>query len=198
MQSFTCYFLNLRKTKGLTNINARFVKEGKNKCVFLDRDGVINRELGDYAYRLDHFELNAGVNESLKKLKDNGFLLIIVTNQAGIAKKLYSKEDVLRCHQYLQENCGNLIDDLYFSPHHPTVTESLLRKPDSLMFEKAMAKYKIEAVRSWMVGDSPRDIIPAKHMRLRTIGIGKAAEAKPDFMVNGLHEAAGLIIAQTT
>lgn len=169
------------------------MKEGKNKCVFLDRDGVINRELGDYAYRLDHFEVNAGVNEALRKLKDNGFLLIIVTNQAGIAKKLYSKDDVWLCHQHLQKSCGNLIDDLYFSPHHPTVTESLLRKPDSLMFEKAMAKYKIEAAQSWMVGDSPRDIIPAKHMKLRTIGIGKAAEANPDFMANSLLEAANLI-----
>ncbi|MFW5761038.1 MAG: D-glycero-alpha-D-manno-heptose-1,7-bisphosphate 7-phosphatase [Cyclobacteriaceae bacterium] len=184
----------MRKTKGLTNINARFVIQTKNKCVFLDRDGVINHELGDYAYRLDHFKIIDGVIEALQKLKENGYLLIIVTNQAGIAKNLYTEQDVRRCHQYLQNSCSHLIDDLYFSPHHPTVTESLLRKPDSLMFEKAIAKYKIDPFTSWMIGDTERDILPAKKLHLKTIGIGKAANAKPDFVAENLLEAADIII----
>lgn len=172
--------------------------EHNNKCVFLDRDGVINRELGDYAFRLDHFVINPGVCESLLKLKKNGFILIVITNQAGIAKQLYTDADVLICHQHLQKSCDNLVDDLYYSPHHPSVTESLLRKPDTLMFEKAIAKHGIDPSNSWMVGDSPRDIIPAKHLGIKTIGIAKAREASPDFMANDLLQAADIIIQKSS
>ncbi|MDX5437853.1 MAG: HAD-IIIA family hydrolase, partial [Pontibacter sp.] len=71
------------------------------KCVFLDRDGVLNRERGDYTYSLEHFEVLPHVPEALKMLKENGYLLIVVTNQAGVAKGLYQKSDVLACHQKL-------------------------------------------------------------------------------------------------
>ncbi len=169
--------------------------EAQKKCVFLDRDGVINQELGDYAYRLDHFKIITGVKEALYQLKSAGFLLIIVTNQAGIAKKRYTEKEVLACHDHLQKTCGFLVDDLYFSPHHPSVTESMLRKPDSLMFEKAMAKHNINASLSWMVGDSERDIYPAQKMKLKTIGIGKAAEANPDYVAQNLLEAVNIIFS---
>lgn len=170
------------------------MNEAENKCVFLDRDGVINQELGDYAYRLDHFKIIPGVKEALQQLKSAGFLLIVITNQAGIAKNRYTAKEVMACHYHLQKTCGFLVDDLYFSPHHPTVTESLLRKPDSLMFEKAMAKHKINAGLSWMVGDSARDIYPAQKMKLSTIGIGKAAQANPDYVAQNLLEAVNIIL----
>lgn len=171
--------------------------EARNKCIFLDRDGVINRELGHYAYHLDHFEILSGVPEALSRLKKAGYLLIVITNQAGIAKQIYTENEVYLCHQNLQEYCGNLIDALYFSPHHPSVTESLLRKPDSLMFEKAMAKFNIDPSKSWMIGDSARDITPAKKMGLSTIGIGKAAEANPDFQSVDLSEATNIILGHS-
>ena len=63
----------------------------KQKCVFLDRDGVLNRERGDYTYKLEDFEVLPGVPEALALLKENGFLLIVVTNQAGVAKGLYQR-----------------------------------------------------------------------------------------------------------
>jgi D-glycero-D-manno-heptose 1,7-bisphosphate phosphatase len=169
-----------------------------SKCVFLDRDGVLNREIGDYAWRLDHFEVNPGVAEALKILKDHGYLLIVVTNQAGISKGLFKEEDVLTCHDYLQESCGNLIDDIYYCPYHPSVTESLLRKPGSLMFEKAIAKYKIEASSSWMVGDAERDIVPAKKLHLKTIQVGEGLMGSlADFTVKDLLGAARLIVAKS-
>ncbi len=108
-------------------------------CIFLDRDGVINRERGDYTYRIEDFEILEGVTEALQLAKEAGYLLIVITNQAGVAKGIYKVSDILKCHQHLQAVSGNMIDDIYYCPHHPSTTASLLRKPDSLMLEKAIA-----------------------------------------------------------
>ena len=108
-----------------------------NKCIFLDRDGVLNVERGEYSYKPEDFIIEHKVPEALKKLKELGYYLVVITNQAGIAKGIYGAEDVLRCHETLQKSCGHVIDKLYFSPYHQNFTESLSRKPDSLMFEKA-------------------------------------------------------------
>jgi D-glycero-D-manno-heptose 1,7-bisphosphate phosphatase len=141
-----------------------------NKCVFLDRDGVLNQEMGDYVFRPDDFHIPDGTVEALHLLKAAGYLLIVVTNQAGIAKGLYERSDVWACHNYLQAQCGYLLDDLYFCPHHPDYsTESLLRKPNSLMLEKAMAKYNIDRSASWMIGDRPRDVQAGRRAGVRTI-----------------------------
>src|SRR5687767_9623731 len=115
------------------------INDGKTKAIFLDRDGVLNAERGDYTYRLEEFEVLPGVPEALKLLKEHGYLLIVVTNQGGIAKGLYTKEEVFACHEKLQQACGHIIDALYYAPSHPSVSESLSRKPDSLMLEKAIA-----------------------------------------------------------
>lgn len=143
-----------------------------HKCIFLDRDGVLNRERGEYTFKLDDFEILNGIKESLEILKKSGYLLIVITNQAGIAKGIYKREDVHKCHALLQAHTGNLIDDIYFCPHHPISTESLLRKPDSLMLEKAIAKWDIDTARSYMVGDSIRDIQAAEKAGVKGILVG--------------------------
>jgi D-glycero-D-manno-heptose 1,7-bisphosphate phosphatase len=144
------------------------------KCIFLDRDGVLNEEIGDYVFKKEEFKIVAGVPEALKQLKAAGYLLIVITNQSGIAKGLYTRKDVLDCHEILQKECNNLIDDIYFCPHHEDFdTASLLKKPDSLMLEKAMAKHNIDATKSWMIGDQPRDIQAGKKAGLRTIYISE-------------------------
>lgn len=150
----------------------------KNKCVFLDRDGVLNRERGGYTYLLEDFKILPRVLEGLKQLKDAGYLLVIVTNQSGILKNLYTREQMNACHQLLQKECGGIIDHIYYSPYHPTISESLTRKPDSLMFEKAMAKFDIDPSISWMVGDKDRDLIPAKKFDIQTILISDEIESK--------------------
>ncbi|GAB4334500.1 MAG: D-glycero-beta-D-manno-heptose 1,7-bisphosphate 7-phosphatase [Flammeovirgaceae bacterium] len=132
-----------------------------NKCVFLDRDGVINLDDTDYTYTLEKFVLIEGVVESLKKLKEKGFYLVIITNQAGISKGIYSSKHVFDLHDVLQKECGNLIDELYYSPYHPSFSESIARKPDSLLFERAIAKFNISPEKSWMVGDRERDLVAA-------------------------------------
>ncbi|MES2796003.1 MAG: HAD family hydrolase [Bacteroidota bacterium] len=145
-----------------------------NKCIFLDRDGVLNEEIGNYVFKKEDFHIVNGVPEALKKLKAAGYLLIVVTNQSGIAKGLYTKKDVLECHEMLQKECNYLLDDLYFCPHHEDFnTASLLKKPNSLMIEKAMAKYNIDPQMSWMIGDQPRDMEAGKKAGLKTIFISE-------------------------
>ncbi|WP_439879898.1 D-glycero-alpha-D-manno-heptose-1,7-bisphosphate 7-phosphatase [Pontibacter sp. MBLB2868] len=167
----------------------------QHKCIFLDRDGVLNRERGEYTYKPDEFDVLPGVPEALKLLKKNGYLLIVVTNQAGIAKKLYYKEDVLACHNKLQTSCNNIIDAIYFAPGHPVSSESLSRKPDSLMLERAIAKFHIDPSESWMIGDSERDIQAAAKVGVRSVLVGdKYGPNAHVYQAKDLWEAAQLIL----
>jgi len=144
----------------------------KQKAVFLDRDGVLNVERGDYTYLPEDFILEEKVPEALALLKENGFLLIVVTNQGGLAKELFTRAQMQACHQKLQQNCNNLIDAIYYAAAHPTVSASLARKPDSLMLEKALAKYNIAPEISWMVGDQLRDMQAAEKAKVPGILVG--------------------------
>lgn len=170
--------------------------EGKTKAIFLDRDGVLNEERGDYTFRVEDFEVIAGVPEALKLLKEAGFLLIVVTNQGGIAKNLYSKEAVLACHQKLQQTCGNLLDALYYAPSHPSVSESLSRKPDSLMLEKAMAKFNIAPENSWLIGDRKRDLQAAAKLGVKSILVGEEETYPHPLREKDLLAAARFILAR--
>ncbi len=168
----------------------------KSHAVFLDRDGVLNEDNPNYTYHIDNFKILPGVPEALSKLKSAGYLLIVVTNQSGIAQGIYTQPEMESCHHFLQQNCGNAIDHFYFSPYHPSVTNSLIRKPGTLMFEKAIARFKIDVARSWMVGDRGRDIIPARQLGIKTIQIGDEIEKenRADYEVNSLLEGANLIL----
>jgi D-glycero-D-manno-heptose 1,7-bisphosphate phosphatase len=168
-----------------------------NKCVFLDRDGVLNEDRVDYVYRIEDFIILEGVVDGLRLLKEAGYMLIVITNQAGIARGLYSREDVMKCHQYLQDTCNNLIDDIYYCPHHPDYdSRSLLRKPDSLMLEKAIAKYTIDVNQSWMIGDALRDMEAGKRVGVRTVHITHALGEPPvgDQQAKNLLEASRYVI----
>ena len=170
-----------------------------NKCVFLDRDGVLNEDRTDYVYRVEDFIIPDGVPEALRVLKDAGYLLIVITNQAGIAKGLYTRDDVLACYTYLQEQCGHVIDDIYYSPHHPKFnSESLTRKPGSLMLEKAIAKYSIIPDRSWMIGDALRDMQAGRRVGVRTVRIMHQPELSAEFdaCATSLLDASRLVLDQ--
>lgn len=152
-----------------------------NKCIFLDRDGVLNEDRTDYVYRVEDFIIPNGVPEALRLLKDAGYLLIVITNQAGIAKGLYTRNDVMACYDYLQKQCGQLIDAIYYSPYHPNYnSESLTRKPNSLLLEKAIAKYNIEPNVSWMIGDAPRDMQAGKRVGVKTVRIAQEFQLSED------------------
>lgn len=143
------------------------------KAIFLDRDGVINNnENRYYITKPEDLNLNKGISEALKTFQDLGFYLIIISNQSGISKKLYSKEDCDRIHDRLRKVLsgeGIHIKEIYYCPHHPEVENCLCRKPGSLLFEKALSRFNIDPSQSWMIGDSERDITAAETAGLKTI-----------------------------
>ena len=141
-----------------------------NKVVFLDRDGVINKEVGTYVYELHQFEINPGLKEALTTFKHRGYKFVIVTNQGGISKKIYSKEHVNRINAYLKSwfNQSDLdLLDIMYCPHHDKVEACICRKPNSLLLEKAIAKHQINPQESFIIGDSQRDIEAAKRINIR-------------------------------
>lgn len=143
-----------------------------NRAIFLDRDGVLNEEMGDYVWTPARFRICPGVPASVARLKAAGYYLIVITNQAGIAKGLYTSADVLACHDILQQACSYQLDALYFAPSHPSVSESILRKPDSGMLEKAVARFQLDPARCWLVGDRARDLEAGARLGVPGILVG--------------------------
>lgn len=133
-----------------------------NKAIFLDRDGVLNHEIYDYITRLEDFKILDYQIAPLKKLYDEGYLLIIITNQGGIAQRRYTEEVLAEMHRNLNakfEEQGALITHAYYCPHHPTVSAACnCRKPQSGMLLEAIATYNIDPALSVMIGDKPRDV----------------------------------------
>ena len=144
-----------------------------NKAVFLDRDGVINRKgSGYYVFREEEFFLNKGVTDALKYFISKGYLLIIITNQGGIAKGIYTTTHLEKLHNYMIQKLKAfdiVLTDIYYCPHHPDVSQCLCRKPGTLLFEQAIAKYKIDPKGSFMIGDSQIDIQAADKMKIKGI-----------------------------
>ncbi len=162
------------------------------KCVFLDRDGVLNTDLGTYAYQLDSLRIIDGVPKALRRLKAHGYRLIVITNQAGIVKGLYTAKEVWACHQKIQEACGGLLDALYYAPLHPSVSESLARKPGTLLFERAIARFHADVQNSWMIGDQERDLLPAKQVGIGSrVLVGQRDSVYATHQSDSLWEAVG-------
>lgn len=132
-----------------------------NKAIFLDRDGIINNERGTYTFRIEDFSFVDGIIENLKRLQKAGFLLILITNQGGIAKKVFSLSDFEKLNNYMiselmRENIE--LTDIYFCPHHSDLEKCICRKPDTLMLEKAIAYHNIDPEKSYFIGDKLSDI----------------------------------------
>ena len=141
-------------------------------CLFLDRDGVINHDPGDYTKNLSEFTILPTVMEALTLAKEAGFEVVLITNQGGLAKGLYTHEDVADIHAHLARVCeenDTPILDIFYSPHHPSTGKSLSRKPGSLMVERACAKHQLDPARSWMVGDKQRDLDAASPVGVRGV-----------------------------
>jgi len=145
------------------------------KAIFLDRDGVLLNDAGQYyIYKTDDIIINNGVIDALKRFTDMGFLLIVISNQGGIAKQIYTKEDVEKIHSELKKQFeieGINITEYYYCPHHSDVEKCLCRKPEPLLIEKALARFNIDPDKSFMIGDNKRDIEAAKKVGLPGIKI---------------------------
>ncbi len=157
----------------------------KNKALFLDRDGVINHDPGDYTHSLKEFHILPTVIEALQIATQRGYKIILITNQGGIAKGLYSHADVAEIHAYFRGECQKhnvVIDGIFYSPHHPDFGNSLTRKPKSLMMERAIHRFKVDTNLSVMIGDKQRDLDCAEKVGVRGILIPTNADLK-DFVI---------------
>ena len=132
----------------------------RSKAIFLDRDGVVNKEVG-YLSNPDEFELLAGTVEALKILKGKGYMLIIITNQAGIARGYYTKEILDQIHKKMKNLLKDhdiVLDDILYCPHHPDFgppeyrKRCTCRKPATGMIERACHDLGIDPKKSYMSG----------------------------------------------
>ena len=183
--------------------------------VFLDRDGTINREV-DHLRRVDELELYYGAAEAIRRLNRAGLKVIIVTNQAGVARGLFSEEQLAEIHHVLQGMLareGAFVDAIYYCPHHPT--EGLgkylqacdCRKPNPGSLFQAARDLDIDLKTSFFVGDKRSDLEAGQAAGCRTVlvrtGYGLLTEsskedqrARPDHIATNLLEAAEWILAQ--
>ncbi|MDF2436220.1 MAG: histidinol-phosphate phosphatase family protein [Bacteroidota bacterium] len=142
-----------------------------NKAIFLDRDGVINTERG-YTHKLEDFVILPDLVENLQLYLKKGYLLIVVSNQSGVAKGLYTQADVETIHSFLTNELIKSdihLSEIYYCIHHPDVSRCICRKPDSLFVEKALARFNIDPSKSYFIGDKERDVEAAEKAGVKGI-----------------------------
>ena len=129
------------------------------KTIFLDRDGVINKEV-NYLSKIDDFEFIEGIFDTCLYFQKLGYQIIIITNQSGIARGYYSEDDYQLISKWMlkqfKEN-GITILDIFHCPHGPDSTCDC-RKPQPGLLLKAKSKHNVDMQKSWMIGDKERDI----------------------------------------
>ena len=161
--------------------------QNKQKAVFLDRDGTINKYVG-FLRNIDEFELLDGAVEAIKKINASGYLAIVVTNQPVIARGEVSFEELERIHNKMETLLGKegaYLDAIYFCPHHPhkgyegerpeLKFDCNCRKPKPGMLLKAAQDFNIDLAQSWMVGDGENDIKAGQNAGCRTALVGNGA-----------------------
>lgn len=178
------------------------------RAVFLDRDGVVNREV-DVLRDIRQLHILPSAAEAIKKINLLGFLAIIITNQPVVARGWLTEKELDEIHAILIKRLqkkGARIDAVYYCPHHPNANlkkyrmRCVCRKPNLGMIKKAAKKYKIDMKKSFIVGDSTSDILTGKKAGLKTILVktGYAGEdgkygVRPDFTAKNLLGAARII-----
>ncbi len=173
-----------------------------NRAVFLDRDGVINVDTG-YVYRVKDFKFIPGVFTALRKLSASKFKCIIVTDQSGIGRGYYKKEDAEKVHKHMVKELSKRnirIDKIYYCPHAPEEGCNC-RKPKTALVQRAKKDFNINLSKSYFVGDKTKDIQTGKNAGCKTIlvmtgkaGSDKEFDVQPDFQAKDLNEAVNYIV----
>ncbi len=148
-----------------------------NKCVFIDRDDTIAKNV-PYCDSPDKFNLYPGVPQQIKKLKDAGFLVIMITNQSGINRGYFTVETLNAIHEKMNkeiEAAGGCIDAIYYCPHRPD-EKCKCRKPNAQLGKLAVSEYDIDISRSYMVGDSDMDEGFAKNLGCQFCKVGEGTD----------------------
>lgn len=166
-------------------------------AAFLDRDGVLNEDLG-YVHRVQDFRWLPGVVQACKRLQDAGYALVVVTNQSGVARGMYTLEDVDALHAHMQRElaaAGVTLTAIYRCPHLPTAevpayrTDCDCRKPRPGMLLQALREHGLDASRSVMVGDKPSDMQAGE-----AAGVARCIQVGPGQPVRDLAAAVDLLL----
>lgn len=186
----------------------------KRPALFMDRDGTISEEIG-YVNHPARFRLFPYTAEAIKLLNENGWLAIVVTNQAGVARGYFSEAIIIQVHDQLQrdlQKASARLDAIYYCAHHPSVGEPPYRldcdcrKPRPGLIDHAVADFEIDLKRSWMVGDRYGDIELAHNAGLHSAfvlsGYGRGEweyqrsswQIEPELVAEDLLEAVKTII----
>ncbi|MBU4477937.1 MAG: D-glycero-beta-D-manno-heptose 1,7-bisphosphate 7-phosphatase [Candidatus Omnitrophica bacterium] len=179
-----------------------------DKIIFLDRDGVINKDLNGYVTAWPEFEFLPNVLEAIKRLSELGFKVVVVSNQAGVAKGYYTAETLARITAQMLETvraAGGRIFSVHYCTHRDE-DDCICRKPKTGLFKQALAGISVNLKETFFVGDNERDIEAGKKMGCRTIlvlsGITKTKadvynfKHRPDFIADDLWDAVERIIAK--
>ena len=141
----------------------------KNKACFLDRDGVINKDIG-YLHKVEDFQWIEGAKEAIKFLNKKKFKVIVITNQSGVDRGFYSEEDVINLHLWINGTLKKdeaYIDDFFYSTEMPNKKEKTRRKPSPKMIHEAFTKYNLDPEQCFLVGDKSTDLEAAKNANIK-------------------------------
>lgn len=172
----------------------------KKPAVFLDRDGVLTEE-DSYITSLEQMKIFPYAAEAVRKIRQKGYYTIVITNQSGVARGLFTEEALREMNDYLMKQTN--VDAIFYCPHHPEGKveryrkECVCRKPGTGMFEAACREFAIDMTKSYMIGDRAGDILAGKSAGVRTIllesGYGTARlekEVIPDDIMQDLRDVA--------
>jgi D-glycero-D-manno-heptose 1,7-bisphosphate phosphatase len=186
----------------------------KRPALFMDRDGTISEEVG-YVNHPARFRLFPYTAAAIKLLNENGWLAIVVTNQAGVARGYFSEDVIIQIHEQVQrdlQNASAKLDAIYYCAHHPSVGEPPYRldcdcrKPRTGLIDRAAADFQIDLGRSWMVGDRYGDVELARNAGLHSAfvlsGYGRGEwefqrgswQIEPELVAEDLLEAVKTIV----
>lgn len=161
------------------------------RAFFLDRDGTINVEK-EYLYQIHDFEFIRGVPEAIRMINEAGYLVVVVTNQSGVARGYYTEEDVEILHRHIAQQLAAHqahVDLWLYCPHHPDGRGSYslpctCRKPHPGMLKEAATRYNIDLEQSYMIGDKLADIGAGLAVGCRTVLVRTGYGAEEEDMVS--------------
>ena len=189
---------------------------GARRAVFIDRDGTISDEVG-YVNHVSRYRVFPFAAEAVRALHEAGWLAILVTNQAGVARGYFGEELIGQVHALLAEELGRggaRLDAVYYCPHHPSVGEPPYRldcdcrKPKPGLIRGAAREFGLDLAGCWMVGDRHSDVVLARNAGVRSAfvltGYGRgelehqshAWEHQPDLVAENLLEAVREIVKE--
>ncbi len=186
---------------------ARLNMKNKRQAIFMDRDGVINREV-NHLHKIEQLEILPDAIRAVKNINRSEFLAIVITNQPVIARNMCSVAELDEIHRKLETLLGEdkaKLDAIYYCPHHPDKgypeerveykIDCECRKPKTGLLKKAEEEFNIDLKNSFFVGDADRDILCGKNAGMKTIAIGGfRGKEKPDRLFSNLEEAVDFIL----